>query len=348
MRCLTLADELRDRGAECYFICREHTGNLIGLIRGRGFVVAAIPIGSADVVPEDAMPTAHAHWLGSDWQIDAKQTLEVVQAIKPDWLVVDHYAIDARWEQRLRSARKKLMVIDDLADRKHECDLLLDQNWYGDAMSRRYQRLSPDHCVTLLGPKYALLRPEYAAIRASMVARKGEIGRVLVFMGGSDPTNETAKVLTALSHPDFAKLEVDVVLGHNHPDAEGIAAQVELRFGTTLYRALPSLAELMMTADLMIGAGGSTTWERMCLGLPAIVIAVAANQMATNLALMRAGYIDFLGEMNDVSASNIAEALNRYLSDSMRLMTQSSLGQELVRGDGVSMISKLLFESLRG
>jgi UDP-2,4-diacetamido-2,4,6-trideoxy-beta-L-altropyranose hydrolase len=304
MRCMTLADELRNQGAECHFICREHPGHMINTIRQRGFEVTALPAGVKGFQPrpcvEAPLPT-HAELLACDWLVDAEQTLSAVEAMKPDILVVDHYAIDFQWENIIRSVVPSIMVVDDLADRRHECDFLLDQNWFGDGMASRYQGLIPDYCVAMLGPRYALLKPEYATLRAQTPPRDGEVRRILVFIGGSDPTNETAKVMEALTHPDLMHLLVDVVIGFNHPDQLGIVSKAEARQGTFVHRGLPSLAGLMMRADLMVGGGGVTTWERMCLGLPAVVICIADNQVEMNRALSSAGYNESLGDKEDVN-----------------------------------------------
>lgn len=358
MRCLTLADALRVRGAQCYFISRAHPGHLLYLISQRGYKVNGLvaPVQQPQAAIKTIAPTeqdiqshqspepAHAAWLGSTWQADATDTAAVLASLQPDWLVVDHYALDQRWESALQSHYKKLMVIDDLADRAHCADLLLDQNWFGVITPTRYRNLVPPHCKCFLGPENALLKPEYAQLRATMPPRDGTVRRVLVFLGGSDPSNQTAKVLAALMQPSFAHLQVDLVLGQNHPDAEGVAAQAATRPGTSLHQGLPTLAPLMVRADLMISAGGSTTWERMCLGLPAIVISVAANQTPTNLALMNAGYIDFLGVMNDVNVSNITEAITRCLANPTTLKAQSSICQKLVTGDGAQIIYQQLLE----
>jgi UDP-2,4-diacetamido-2,4,6-trideoxy-beta-L-altropyranose hydrolase len=336
-RCLTFADELRARGLEPYFVCRKHPGNMIAAIRQRGYGVMELPAGPElfQSEPEvDGYQTAHAGWLGCDWRTDAVQTMRAMLAIKPDMLVIDHYAIDIRWEEALRPHARRMVVIDDLADRRHECDYLLDQNWFGDDMSRRYQGMIPDHCVTMLGPRYALLKPEYATLRAHMPPRDGEVGRVLVFMGGSDPTNETGKVIDALAQPKLAHLLVDVVIGVNHPDPQGIARKAAARPATHVYSGQPSLAGWMARADLMISAGGSTSWERMCLGLPAVVISIAANQTATNTAMQAAGYIDFLGESAQVSTEMIAYAIGRCLQDPERLRQMSRRCQDLVPGTG--------------
>ncbi len=355
MRCLTLADALRAQGAQCQFISRAHPGNMISTIQQRGYKVnclaAPVQQAQADIKFDNAgtltanQTPAHAAWLGCDWQADAQETAAILTDLQPDWLVVDHYALDQHWEEALAPHYRQLLVIDDLADRPHHCDLLLDQNWFADITPARYRNLVPPHCKCYLGPEYALLKPEYAQLRASMPPRDGKVRRVLVFLGGSDPSNQTAKVLTALTQPSFAHLQVDVVLGQNHPDAQSIAEQVAIRLGTALHQALPTLGHLMARADLMIGAGGSTTWERMCLGLPAIVISVAANQTTTNRALMNAGYIDFLGELSDVSIPNITDALQRCMDNPGVLKSQNSLGQKLVSGTGASIICQQLIKS---
>jgi UDP-2,4-diacetamido-2,4,6-trideoxy-beta-L-altropyranose hydrolase len=297
-------------------------------------------VGAASEVSGSRLP--HASWLGCGWEQDAMQTLAALQSIKPDMLVVDHYAIDTHWEAVLQPHVRWMMVIDDLADRKHMCDFLLDQNWFGDNMSGRYKNLVSVQCVTMLGPRYALLMPEYAMLRKHMSPRDGEVRRVLVFMGGGDPNNQTQKVIDALSRPQFAHLLVDVVIGINHPDRNGIINSAAARPGTRVHSGLPSLAGWMARADLMISAGGSTSWERMCLGLPAIVIGIADNQMLTNNAMHVAGYIDFLGESAQVNIEMIVDALQRCVNDPERLMQMSRKCQDLVSGTGPEQVCDLV------
>ncbi|OYT96221.1 MAG: UDP-2,4-diacetamido-2,4,6-trideoxy-beta-L-altropyranose hydrolase [Pseudomonas sp. PGPPP3] len=348
MRCLTLAEALRTQGVQCRFICREHPGHMIAAIRQRGFEVAELPEGSIDFRPVPAADVplpAHASWLACDWLGDAEQTLRVAEAIKPDLLVIDHYAIDFRWENALRSVVPLIMAVDDLADRMHACDFLLDQNWFGVDVSLRYQGLIPGHCVPMLGPRYALLKPEYATLRAQMAPRDGEVRRVLVFMGGSDPTNETGKVIEALMHSDLRHLLVDVVVGANHSDLSGIVSMAKARPGTHVYSGLPSLAGLMMRADLMIGGGGSTTWERMCLGLPAVVICIAKNQIELNSALSRAGYLESLGSKDDVDTGRVSDTVRALIERRQMLSAMSEASLDLVRGDGANCVCETLLRA---
>lgn len=347
VRCLTLADMLRTRHVQCHFVCREHPGHMIDAIRQRGFEVIVLPAGASDfqsTPAADVLLPAHADWLASDWKVDAEQTSRAVEAVRADLLVVDHYAIDFRWENFLRSRVPSIMVIDDLADRKHACDFLLDQNWFGSDTQSRYQGLVPENCALMLGPGFALIKPEYAMLRSLMPPRDGEIRRVLVFMGGSDPADTTSKVMEALDQPGFEQLVVDLVLGLNHPDPEGLVRKMAARHATHVHRNLSSLAGWMARSDLMISAGGSTSWERMCLGLPAIVISIADNQTATSAAMAEAGYIDFLGGCADVGIDAIAGALRRCMESPSRLTKMSRMSQDLVLGTGVQRVCDLLLE----
>lgn len=346
MRCLTLATALRERGAICHFICRGHPGHLMGLINQRGFSVSALPIDVVGIKNDswwgENFPR-HFDWLGCCWRADADQTCNILKDFNLGWLVVDHYALDARWEKLVRKKTFGVLAIDDLADRSHECDILLDQNWFGDCTETRYEGLVNKSCLHLLGPKYALLNPEYQLLRDRLPKRKDIVRRVLVFMGGSDPTNETAKVIDAMNESDLSGLIVDVVLGVNHPDSEGVMKKVRDRPGTFLHQNIPSLASLMASADLMISAGGSTTWERMCLGLPAIVISIAENQTSTSQTQAHSGYINFLGEMREVDSFRIATAVRQAMKCPRTLQRQSDLCMTLVDGRGAERVAESIF-----
>jgi UDP-2,4-diacetamido-2,4,6-trideoxy-beta-L-altropyranose hydrolase len=204
MRCLTLADQLRGDGTEVAFICRDLPGGMFDLLDARGYRNARLDL------------AATSPRLQHD---DARATIEALAQLFPggvDWLVVDQYELDAEWERLLRPLSRKLMVIDDLANRSHDCDLLLDQNYYRD-LDSRYQGLVPEQCVTLLGPGYVLLRPEFTLARQRLRARDGIVRRILVFFGGSDPTNETEKVMAALRLLGRPDIDVDVVVGLANP-----------------------------------------------------------------------------------------------------------------------------------
>lgn len=274
MRCLALADELRRQGATTQFICREHPGHLCDLIEAKGHALSRLPAAPADS------------------RSDAEQSTAAVAAA--DWLVVDHYGLDAGWESALRARTRRILAIDDLADRRHDCDLLLDQNLQAETHAR-YPALLPAGCRRLLGPDYALLRPEFRLARERGRAVRRAPHRLLVSFGGADVGGETLKVLAAIAAFDRADLTIDVVIGAANPHR----AQIEKACGALANaHALVDVADmaaLMAEADLAIGAGGSSNWERCCLGLPAVLVAIADNQVASSQALAEAGAVAYLG-----------------------------------------------------
>ncbi|QBE67843.1 hypothetical protein SynWH8101_0231 [Synechococcus sp. WH 8101] len=327
MRCRTLARELQRRGAEVCFLCRRQPGDLIGLLE-QEFQVLALP--EQPLVACEGLEESDLYgaWLGCTQEQDAAQCLEVLAVAGFNgisWIVADHYGLDASWESQLLTglsgsdAAPKLLVIDDLADRPHQADLLLDQNFFGEATHQRYHDLVPPQCRKLLGPHYALLGPEYAQLHPLVVPRT-ELRRVLVFFGGVDPDNLSGRALEALMDPALADLAVDVVLGLHSPHRQAVAELVARRPHTTLHGPLPSLAGLIARADLAIGAGGATTWERACLRLPSLVVTIASNQLPFSEALDQAGHLQLLGDGASVAAEQIRSAV-------LSLMTEPKPGK---------------------
>ena len=330
IRCRTLARQLR-----------RQSGDLIGLLE-QEFEVLPLPelplLNCEGLAGRDL----YQAWLGCSQAQDAAdclQALGLFDISNVAWLVVDHYGLDASWEDLFLEglpgeAPPKLLVIDDLADRPHQADLLLDQNFFGEATDHRYQGLVPTHCRQLLGPHFALLGQEYTQFYP-MVPERMELQRVLVFFGGVDSDNLTGRTLEALMDPALAHLTVDVVLGRESPHQQAVADLVAQRQCTTLHAPLPSLAGLIARADLAIGAGGSTTWERACLRLPSLVVAIAANQIPFAEALHQAGHLQLLGESSTVSPEQIRSALLARIADPV----PKDAGGDLTDGFGASRLA---------
>ncbi|MEI6207385.1 MAG: UDP-2,4-diacetamido-2,4,6-trideoxy-beta-L-altropyranose hydrolase [Desulfuromonadales bacterium] len=346
MRCLTLADELSMRGVKVSFICRELPGQMIDQIEGRkGYPTARLPQPEAEYVamPEDV---AHAIWLCVSWERDAVDTIKALGDSKPQWLIIDHYAIDQRWEEKLRPYVGKIMVIDDLADRQHDCDLLLDQNLY-DGLDTRYSGLVPETCTKLLGPHYALLRPEFAEAHKNLRQRDGNINKVLVFFGGVDPSNETEKALQALSVINDRMLEVDVVVGISNLHKEQIQCFCASREGFNYHCQIDNMAELLVSADLAIGAGGTATWERCYLGLPSISIVIADNQYEITKAVAAAGGTVCLGYCSNVNAEDIATTLRHLLKNPLNARDMGKRALSIM-GSGPSQKNRILVDVIIG
>lgn len=341
MRCLTLADSLRSRGGQCIFVTREHDGHLAGLIRGRGFEAIVQPLELA-IAPKTG---CYGHWLGSGREADADATVAAFAGRRPDWVIVDHYAIDERWERRVRPHCHRLAVIDDLADRDHDCDLLLDQNAVAGA-EERYAGRVPASCHLMLGPRYALLQPQYSELHANARTRGTEIRRVLVYFGGADAKDLTGLAVDALLALDRPDIEVDVVVEPTHPRARSLAERVAGHANFTVHSRLPTLAPLMMAADLAIGAGGATTWERCCLGLPTLVITIADNQIAAAAELHRQGLIRWLGHQSDANSEALREELKRLLGEGIA-ETWSKKCSKSVDGQGTSRVVDELWRKIK-
>lgn len=306
MRCLTLADALTVQGKECHFICREHPGHLLPLIAKRGHQVHVLPSDSDDdkspTPAQNPQPLAHAQWLGATQAVDAQQCQPIVKSLNPDWLVVDHYALDHYWHQQLRPDCKKILVIDDLADRKHDCGLLLDQTLGRDAQD--YKPWVPEHCELLCGSQYALLRPEFSQWRQYSLKRRKEnkLEQLLINLGGVDKDNITTKLLQALQHSALPQnCKITVIMGASAPWIEAVKQQAkQLPWATEVKVGVSNMAELMANSDLAIGAAGATSWERCCLGLPTMMLVLAENQqmIARRLEATKACRIV---ELNDLS-----------------------------------------------
>lgn len=290
MRCLTLAEALRGRGAECRFICREHPGHLIEFIRNKGYTVYVLPCEPGNPVENEG--PVHAAWLGATQEQDADACLPVLQALQPDWLIVDHYALDIRWEEVLRQFYRRLMVIDDLADRSHRCDILLDQNF--GRREEDYAGWVSQDCRKLIGPHYTLLRPEFAELRPYSLARRRStqaLRHVLITMGGVDMIDASGLVLEALESCDLPlECQVTVVMGGTAPWLEQVRSKAAcLPWDTRVMVSANNMAQLMADADLCIGAAGSTSWERCALGLPCVLLCLADNQKMVIEALSSRG-----------------------------------------------------------
>lgn len=339
MRCLTLAQALSQLGATVHFIARQLPQYLEAMLAQRemGFV----RIGSSED-PAAAGGLAHAVWLGTTQEVDAAQSRIALGDASWDWLIVDHYALDATWERAMRPLVGKIAAIDDIADRVHDCDVLVDQNFHDDA-SARYRGLVPAHCRLLLGPGYAMLRSEFREVRRNMGVRSGHVKRVLIFFGGMDQENYTGRVLEALRSLDLAGMVVDVVIGTQHPYL-GQIQEVCLANGWHCHVQTDRMGQLMSAADMAIGAGGVAVWERCCVGLPSFVIPTAQNQEEQVFNLASRGGV-YAPALKNKSADEVSGHVRALLGNSCLLRAFSNAGTALVDGDGVLRVANRLMGS---
>lgn len=336
MRCLTLADALHQRDANIWFISRYMPDHLQKMIESRGYSFKLLPTEEA----RDRDELAHSHWLGVRQEDDAQATCKLLQGHLWHWMVVDHYALDKRWETKIRDFCHKILVIDDLADRAHDCDILIDQNCHP-TPQERYSGKVLDHSLLLLGPRFALLRPEFCVWREKSKIRSGEVNRINVFFGGVDSGNVTFTAIKALKSVASIDIAVDVVIGAKHPFRTLIEAEC-LEANFACHVQTNDIAALMAQADLAIGAGGAATWERCCLGLPTLTIALAANQVAIAEGLQSIGACIYLGRSEDVSLEQLECEIRRVIASTRIRAALSKKSYEILDARGAFRVSDLM------
>lgn len=282
MRCLALADYLREMGGQVTFISCRLDGHLAHLIKANGFEVELFHCEN-----------------GYSVETDALQTQKILERFGVcDCLIVDNYALNTKWERALRSQVRKLFVIDDLANRFHDCDGLLDQNLHRE-MHTRYLGLVPFNCKCFLGPEYALLRREFLKKKRHIPFRSGVVRQVLINFGGSDVHDMAS--LAVMACAEFftgTDIKIHVVAGVSNPYKSKLK-ELCGSFSQPVFiyhEQVSDMAGLMAESDLAIGAGGSSHWERCWLGLSAIVITTAANQVEITEAVAERGACVYLGD----------------------------------------------------
>lgn len=346
-RCLVLAGQLRAMGIDVHFVCRALDGSLIQEIEAGGYVVHQLCAPQPTRIQATARD--HSHWLEVSPHEDARETNGVLAQVRPHLLVVDHYAIGESWQAMIKGEWEgRLIVLDDLADRRHQADVLIEQSYHlgGEA---RYHNLVPPQCVTFCGPQFVFLNESIVrGFRHPVPSRSAMPQRLLVFFGGVDQSNQTGKAIEALRGISLSSLHVDVVLGRSHPAIDYVTQQAAGLQGAELHIAPVNFAELLCSADLCVGAGGVNAWERMFLQIPSIAVAIADNQVATLNDASCAGLVHYLGRDKEVSAKDLGEAINCLLQDpSARFRMQDAM-QSLMRDryDQRAMVSGRLLEAM--
>ena len=258
-----------------------------------------------------------------------------------DLLVVDHYGLDASFEIGCRGWAKLILVVDDLADRPHNCDILLDQT-PGREISA-YQALIPASCRILAGAKYALLRPSFGLMRNSWRPAAERVQRGHISFGATDPDDMTSVAIDAFERSGLM-LQLDIILGGSAPHIERVKAAAANFAGgeAKVYVEIGDPASIVRHADIAIGAGGVSALERCCLGVPSLIVSVADNQMGNALGISRAGGAEFVGKKSEIDCSMLASRLRELASDSKRREAMAACGRELCDGLGSDRVTDLI------
>lgn len=318
MRCMSLANALHARGAETCFVSLDLPAHLEVILQAQGHEVKRL----TEAVRGDELA-------------DARATFESEQAVTAS--VVDHYRLGQVWESAVMP-HTPVLALDDLG-RPHASRWLLDQNYYADPQAR-YETQCPVYVQRLLGPSFALLRSEFAHARASARIRDGVIRHILVFLGGMDARNLTATALQAIQLGLPSVVQVTVIVGSLHPDLPGLQAWCDRRGQASLHVQVSNMTPYLLAADLAIGAGGSSTWERCVCGLPTLAICLADNQRKVIVEGARAGFLWGIDHVPSVEElTTVLQVLSR-APGLVQHMSQQSL--QVTDGRGVDRVAELL------
>ena len=347
MRCLALAEEIQQSNPSTLicFVCKRHLGNVNNWIKLRGFTLLEFDLQHVSAqtltVPqarERALPP-HYMWVGGSIQSDGEKTAKYCKQQDVTWVVVDHYGLDYRWERLVCKSGVKLLAIDDLCDRVHECDALLDQTYLRGRED--YANLVPQNTKLLLGPDYALIARKFREKRCTKRTQKAQSDRdfkVLITFGGADPTDFTSKTLEVLKRQSwFTNLKLTVVLGPQYENTDLIELSLKELEGARILSSVTNIADLMVETDVCVSAAGSTVWELCCLGVPSILISTAGNQrdIAENLGrneiMLRAQQVE-----------EIPNLLHRLMTDQAMRELLSGNAKRICEGNGPEMVAEMM------
>lgn len=316
-RCLTLADAMADAGWRCVFACKPGTREAVPVLgRSRHEI---IELGMLE---------------------EAIQLMQLYPG-GVDLLVVDHYGLDTGFEMACRPWAHRIMVLDDRPGRSHDCDILLDQNL--GATPSGYHGHVPSRCRLLLGPDFALLRPQFSKARDGALARrfaKRPAERLLISLGSADPGKLTSRVVAATAG---LQLQIDVVFGSAN-EQEPVIHEIVSRLDLTVrvHSDVTDMAALMSVADFAVGAGGSTSWERCCLGLPTLMVVLAENQRNIAVSLDRAGAALNLGNSESLTDQKLTAALQILYHDERGRSAMAERAAAICKGDGTRRVMEVL------
>lgn len=343
IRCLTVANRLKENGHESYFICRRHQGDLIEFIQQRGYIVYILDESKYD---NSDFFDEYQQWLGVTEQKDAQDSLRVLKTNSADWLVVDHYGLSCKWQEIIRQQNPdiRIVVIDDLANRCHDADIILDCGLMN--TQEDYERLNARKAIYLIGSHYALLRPEFhqKRLKLEQCPRSHQLSekiKILLNLGGVDKDNLTGLILNQLNKSNqIDHFDVTVVMGLNAPHKDSVIQQVKtLVLNGNVLINVDNMSDLMMEHDIAIGAAGSTAWERCCLGLPTVMICMADNQK------MIAKSLQDIGAAVSLDQSEIeSKLLDSLYAVQLQLREMQQKAFLVTDGQGVELLLKYILD----
>ena len=336
MRCLSLAERLRDREFYVKFICRELQNNIITIIEKKQFNVLRLSAPQKNLT----FPQPEANWLEVPLEQELEEIEPHLESFKPDWVVLDHYALGRDWENHVLKQHVALLVIDDIF-RPHVGNLLLDQNFHRSHLEKMFKINGSTNLKYFLGPKYTLLPKRFDLNKRKLKIIPPVAKNILAFFGGSDPVKLSYKFLESCSLL-IGDFDITLVIGPNNTEKSKLEAKA-LELGVKTIFATDDMYTLFEQADLFVGAGGTTNWERCFHGLPGIVVSIAQNQVELAKSLDQQGSCLYIGEHNSVSEQLIATKIQELARNFEKRSKQRAVSLSFEVGEGLQELIKEFF-----
>lgn len=344
MRCLVIADELKKRGHDCIFLTQPFLPNFVAQIEDRQHRLVFLTKNKMDLThfPKN---DEYLMWLGRTIVQDAMETLDVIRSVCPDIVISDHYAIDATWMNIINSDATKTVIIDDLANREHCCDILIDQNF--GRTPEQYEALVSRNTKILAGAEYIFIKDDFKNSR--VLAQRNRLNRLPkrlnICMGGTDKDNSTYSVLKTVAQLDcFKSWSIDIVLRSASPHVHTLREYVRnQKRDIKLHLDVKDMASLFSNADLAIGAGGVTLWERCCMGLPTVLLTIADNQIPAAQAMTRTGAVVYAADIRKQNWEyELSKKLDALAQDVGVIHEMSRNAFDVCDGTGLSKVCDII------
>ncbi len=324
-RCLTLARAFTQTGVEVAFAMVSPSPAVRQWVEHDGFTIHEL-----DPMPPDK---------------DLAATQALLQDDGYELCIVDGYHFSEAYINELAGHGCWVCYMDDMINYCYATQAVFNQNFYSPA--ELYSRA--EWTDLILGPQFALLREEFARARACKRVTRKAVRRVLVTMGGADPTGETEKVIAGLEQVDGRRrLDVHVVVGRANPRGEAIRQRLNapgLHHSYTVLESVSNMAEEMLAADIGISASGTTCMELLCMGLPSLIIVVVDNQMLIGPELGTLRLAVNLGWHERVTPERIAEEFRALAGEAEFRTDMSRRAMAAVDGLGAARTVEAMLES---
>jgi UDP-2,4-diacetamido-2,4,6-trideoxy-beta-L-altropyranose hydrolase len=333
MRCFNLINNLKilSNNIEAEFICRYHNNNIINLIK---------PYYNVHILPiTNNVTLDNKTWLGSTLQSDIQYTQSILKQNTYDILLIDHYSIDYHWEYSMKFLVSKIIVIDDLFNRKHYCDILIDQNIYN---HNPYVDLVPNHCKVLLGTDYLILNPIFLNYNNNNKSLSSNKIIIHISFGGSDIHNLTNKILnTVINNKDrihrYSDIMFDVIIGKANCNYNDIKERYSNYNNIRIYYSVNNMVDLLYNSSFCIGSTGTSIYERIYMNKPSISITIADNQINIADTLHNKRLTNYIGHYDTFTDSMLIDYINIMINN-----YKDSYFNNIIDGKGCHRILDML------